>query len=251
MDAKNLELRIPAYEAGEEELIRVFERPNDPPYFGSYHLVVFDTLHPELFAKHGKAVKELFEATYYQWVKNGNFAVLYGAQKRKADATYHVAGAYDLIAHRFPKMAALSAKQLELATRRGWVETIPDRSVDPDRGYPILASRTEDGRVSPTTPMNYHTSGTAMQWTNGAMVRCYDKLCGWNKQGWDGFMTLQVHDELVFDCPRGHGAEPWRTNLPRMLELKALMEIGGEHIGVPTPVSIEYHDQSYAVGMAV
>ncbi len=88
LDAKNIELRIPAYEAGETDLIYVFEHPNDAPYYGSYHLVVFDLLHPDLFAQHGKKCKDEFESTWYQWVKNGNFAVIYGCQEEKADATF-------------------------------------------------------------------------------------------------------------------------------------------------------------------
>ena len=248
MDGKNLELRIPAYEAGETDLIWIFEHPDEPPYYGSYHLVVFDTLHPHLFAEHGKAVKELFESTWYQWVKNGNFACLYGAQRKKADATYHCVGAFDKISNRFTKMAALAEKYKGFANRYGYVETLPDRTVDPDRGYPILASRTEDGRISPTTPLNYHVSGTAMQWTNKAMIRTSGQMGQWQLGGWDGFITLQIHDELVFDCPAGTGPEPWLTNLPRMRVLQELMQRGGEDIGVPTPVSVEWHDVSWATG---
>jgi DNA polymerase I-like protein with 3'-5' exonuclease and polymerase domains len=251
MDGKNLELRIPAYEAGETELVWVFDHPDDPPYFGSYHLVVFDALHPELFKQHGKAVKDLFESTWYQWVKNMNFAIIYGCQKVKADATAHVAGAYDMVARRFPKIAALAEKYKRTAERLGRVETIPDRRVDAGKGYPILAGRTDDGRISPTTPLNYHVSGTAMQWTNRAMVETDQQLKEWQGEGWDGFMTLQVHDELVFDMPRGIGAEPWKTNLPRARRLKQLMEDGGAGIGVPTPVSMEWHDVSWATGRGV
>jgi hypothetical protein len=46
LDAKNIELRIPAYESGEEAFIALFERENDPPYFGSNHLLIAHFLHP-------------------------------------------------------------------------------------------------------------------------------------------------------------------------------------------------------------
>ena len=141
MDAKNLELRIPAFEAGETDLMYVFNHPNDAPYFGGYHLVIFDLLHPEKFKEHGKHCKDLYESTWYQWIKNANFAILYGCQKRKADQTYHISGAFDKVSHRFPKIAQLAQKQMSFAIRNGYVETIPDRTVDPERGYPILASR--------------------------------------------------------------------------------------------------------------
>ena len=251
MDAKNLELRIPAYESQETDLIWIFEHPDEPPYYGSYHLVVFDTLHPKLFAEHGKKVKDLFESTWYQWVKNGNFAVIYGAQRKKADLTYHVPGAYDKVRFRFPKIAMLNERYKLNAERFGFVETIPDSTVCSRRGYPILVSRSDDGRTLPTTPFNYHISGTAMQWTNRAMIKTGEQLRAWSDESWRGFCTMQVHDELVFDVPRGSGEKPWLTNLPRMREIQGLMESCGNGIGVPTPVSIEWHGESYAVGMAM
>lgn len=173
---------------------------------------------------------------------------IYGAQRAKADATYHQVGAFDKVSKRFPKIAQLSERQKYLAERRGYVETIPDKTICAARGYPLLASRTEDGRVSPTTPLNYHISGTAMQWTNKAMVRTDDQLRQWQADGWDGFLTIQVHDELVFDTPRGVGDQPWLTNLPKMRQLQKLMELGGNDIAVPTPVSVEWHCDSWATG---
>lgn len=248
LDYQNLELRIPAFEAGEDELIEVFLHPERPPYFGSYHLAVFDTLHPELFARHGKAVKTLFEATWYQWVKNGNFATLYGAQEAKADATYRVPGAFRRIQGRFRKMAALSDRMKAQADRLGFVETIPDRSVDPARGYPILTARTEWGRVLPTTPLNYHIQSTAMWCTARAMVRCQERLDEWRAgDGFDGHMVLQVHDELVTDFPFSENM----GNLWRVKEIARLMEMSGEGIGVPTPVTVEYNPVNWADGVPV
>ena len=83
MDAKNIELRLPAYESGEQEMIALFERENDPPYFGSNHLLVSHILHPKEFEEcvndkgqlDGRIFKKKYASTLYQWVKNGNFAV--------------------------------------------------------------------------------------------------------------------------------------------------------------------------------
>jgi len=246
-DAQNIELRIPAFEANEPDLVRVFEHPDEPPYFGSYHLVVFAVLHPEKFAKHGAESKRVYESTWYQWTKNGNFALIYGAQDVTADAAYHVPGAREMIWRRFPRIAALSDRMLAAAERTGVVETIPDRSVDSKRGYPILCTRSERGRVLPTVPLNYHVQSTAMQWMSEAMIRCQEQLDRW---GSEFKMVLQVHDELVFDFPRGRGPEPWRTNLPKIRRLKSLMESCGDDIGVPTPVAVEYHSESWAEGKA-
>ncbi len=240
-------MRIPAFEAGEEDVIDVFLHPERAPYYGSYHLLVFDLLHPDLFSKYGAEVKRLFKDTYYQWVKNGNFSVIYGAQDAKADWTYRVPGARRKIKGRFPRITALADQQIALARERGWVETMPDKDVDPDRGYPIRV----DGR--PTTPLNYQVSGTACWWMGMAMIRCEEALAGWRAAGFDGFMAAQVHDELVFDLPRRADpiADPLRSNLGRVKKLAGLMERGGQGIGVPTPVAIEYHPQDWAKGLAL
>lgn len=266
MDAQNIELRIPTFEAGEQDLIDVFLKPKEPPYFGSYHLVIFDLLHPELFRQHGKECKNLFESTWYQWVKNGNFAVIYGAQRDTADKTYHVDGAFDKIRKRFPKIAALSDRQIKFAQATRYVQTIPSKRIDPVKGYPLKCSFTEFGRVVPTVPLNYHVSGTAMQWTTEAMVVCQDRLDEWKRRtNFSGFMTLQVHDEMVFDFPvegdvladakfeKENGRLPLirSSNLWRLRELQKLMESCGESIGVPTPVGVEIHTNNWAEGISI
>jgi hypothetical protein len=128
------------------------------------------------------------------------------------------------------------------------VETIPDKSVDPERGYPILASRTDDGRVLSTTPFNYHVSGTACWVKNRALVKCSDQLATWREDGFDGCMSLEVHDDILFDFPRGDGPD---TNLERAMALRELMEEAGDGIGIPTPVSVSYHDTSWAKEVTV
>jgi DNA polymerase I-like protein with 3'-5' exonuclease and polymerase domains len=261
LDAKNLELRLPAYEANEKDLIYIFENPEKPPYFGSYHLAVFDALYPELYKEHGKKCKDLFESTYYQWVKNGNFAMIYGCQEKKADETYHQIGAYQKVRYRFPKIAELADFQIAFAERHGYVETMPDRSVNPKRGYPLWCARTEFGRILPTTPLNYHIQGTACWWMGRAMVRVDEFFTYLNDGGkfegkrWDGgyFLALQVHDELVPDMPsgEGRGKKPWEYNFPIAREVARLMALGGEDIGVPTPVGIEYNQHNWAENVVV
>lgn len=258
LDAKNIELRIPAYESNEEEFIRLFERPDEPPFFGSNHLLVSSILFPKEFSAcrdnghvDGRIFKKKYSATLYDRVKRGNFCVQYGGQEELADATYGVEGAFDLINSRFEKQSALNRRYIAFANRHGYVETTPDRSVDPEHGYPILCQRTSYGKIKPTVPFNYHVQGTACWWMIMAMVRCHDCLQAWSKKDRRGyFIALTVHDELVFDFPKGTGVEPWRTNLPRIKEIKRLMEVGGDYIGVPTPVSVEYHSTNYAEGLA-
>ena len=243
LDVENIELRIPAYEANETEMINLFDRPNDPPYYGSYHLLIFDTLHPKEFSKYGIDCKNIYKSTLYQWTKNGNFAVQYGAVEESgtADRAYHVAGAQRRIQNRFSRIAALNQKMISLAKQQGYVETIPDKTVDPDHGYPLICTRSQYGEIKPTVPLNYHVQGTAMQWMTKAMIRCFDYLQNFPKHN----MIIQVHDEIVFDFQITH------NNKTIVLQLKKLMEQGGDDIGLPTPVGIEYHSKTWAISEPV
>jgi DNA polymerase I-like protein with 3'-5' exonuclease and polymerase domains len=264
LDAKNLELRIPAYESGEAELIELFENPKEPPYYGSVHLLNFSTVYPDLWAKELKAVgiehvgpasKKKYEVTWYRWCKNGGFAVQYGAVEREdgegtADIAFHRPGSHALLKSRFSKLEKLNRKQIAYAEKYGWIETMPDSSVDPEHGYPLLCTRSHYGRILPTVPLNYHVQGTACWWMLMAMVRVQAYLDELNTdipqkhlRDKGHFIIMNVHDELVFDFPK-HG----EANLPYIRHIADLMKVGGEHIGVPTPVDIEYNPRYWSEG---
>jgi len=256
LDAENIELRIPAYESGEEEMVRLFERPQEPPFFGSNHLLICSVLHPEKFAeclRDGVSFKDRYKSTWYQWTKNGNFAVTYGAVEESgtADRAYHMPGAQRILNNRFKAFKRLNDEYVAQANQRGYVETLPDKTVDPKRGYPLYCSRAEWGGVLPTVPLNYHVQGTAMWWMMKAMIRCQNYLDKLNMEASSGreyHLVMQVHDELVFDFPRG---ETPQENLLVILEIKRLMELGGEDISIPTPVSCEYHAENWAEGVKI
>lgn len=262
MDAKNIELRIPFYASGEQSLIDLFEHPDDPPFYGSNHILNFSVVYPEVWAdavkkvgldKAGPYCKKEYASTYYQWCKNGGFAIQYQAGERTADAAFHRAGAWRLLKSRFARLEAYNQECLRQAARYGYVTTIPDRDVDPDHGYPLLCTRSDTGGILPTVPLSYRIQGTAMQWTAKAMNRCDRQLREWRAKGWDGFMTLQVHDEIVFDLPKAADPvkDPDRSNLARIRVLKRLMEQGGQDIGIPTPVGCEYHADNWGEGVSV
>ena len=268
VDYKNIELRIPAYEANERELIALFERASEPPYYGSEHLLNFSTVYPDIWEdaikrfgpeKAGAWIKSSdgYADTWYQWCKNGDFAVGYGAIDRPdglgtADRTFRRPGSHARLKSRFAKKEAHNQWCIAFATEHGYIETIPDRDVDPQHGYPLLCTRTDYGEILPTVPLNFRTQGTAGWCTLKAMLRCDPKLKEWSRADPRGYyQILEVHDELVFDFPAGAGREPWRTNLPKILELAALMEKSGDDIGIPLPVDIEYHARNWGDGVAI
>jgi DNA polymerase I-like protein with 3'-5' exonuclease and polymerase domains len=273
LDAKNIELRIPAYVAGEMDMIALFERPDDPPYYGSNHLLIAHILFPEEFEE-GRQPDDtidgrLFKKNHlqkYKRVKNGNFAVQYGAINRDdgmgtADRTYGIRGAQTKIEARFAKMTELNKKCIKLAEKQGYIETLPDRTVNPKKGYPLLCSRTEYGKILETTPLNYFVQGTACWWMRQSMRVTHKQLKEWKKEGFNGHITMQVHDSLVFDFPkvgdprndidksRPDGMKLFRTsNLWRVRKLQQLMSQCGDDIGIPVPVGATYCPESWDQG---
>lgn len=266
-DARNIELRLPAYESEERELIELFERPKEPPYYGSTHLLNFHTIYPEIWAaaekkvgfeKVGPYCKEEYDDSWYQWCKNGGFAVQYGAVDRDdgqgtADRAFHRPGAHKLLKKRFSRLEKLNQACIDHANRFGYVETIPDKTVS-TRGYPLNCTRSNWGKILPTVPLNYHIQGTAMWWMMKAMIRCQGYLDELNracKKPGHYAIALQVHDELVFDFPKGSGPEPWKTNLTKVEKLRSLMEQSGDDLGIPTPVSLKYHADNWSQGVSI
>lgn len=255
LDYDNLELRLPAYESGEQVMIDIFERPNDPPYFGSYHMLIFDILHPEKYAKYGPKVKEQY-STWYGRTKNGNFAEQYGAIDKAdgsgtADRAYGIPGAQAIVSKRLKNKTELNNYWIEFATKNGYVETMPDRLIDPHKGYPLVVPRNDRGGILQTVPLNYHVQGTACWVIATAMVECQEYLDELNSSlaTPEYFMIIQVHDELVFDFPY----RPDHGNLPIIQHIRCIMESKGERIGVPLTCGLDYitEDSNWSAGVSL
>lgn len=247
MDYENIELRLPAYEAGEQLMIDLFENPDAAPYYGSNHLLCAHILWPREFdecLRTGESFKDKYQ-TLYKRTKNGNFAVQYGAMESSgtADRAYGQVGAQRKIQERLGKINDLNKQQIDHANRYGFVWTMPDKTVDPERGYPVQCPRTERGGVKPTVPLSYHVQGTAGWCTGKALIRCSTQIEEWNRgfgrRNW--WIVMEVHDELVFDFPIGG-----RRNLPKVRKLKYLMERSGDDVGVPLKVDVSYHPSNWA-----
>ena len=70
-----------------------------------------------------------------------------------------------------------------------------------------------------------------MQWTNRAMVRVSEPLRRWNTEGWDGFITLQVHDELGISVPERYAYQLG-------VQLRQMVRDLGEELNLLVPLEI-------------
>jgi hypothetical protein len=165
-------------------------------------------------------------------------------------------GGYTKLRNGNPDLFKLSDKWIQYATKHGYVETLPDRVISPNRGYPMLCTRTEYSEILPTVPFSYHVQGTAGWIMARAEVECeayLDKLRESN--GFTGFITMDVHDEMVFDFPkRGDPLkDPDNSNLGIICVIKDLMEDRGMDLipSIPTTVKVEYHPDNWSEGITV
>ena len=256
LDYNNLELRIPAYECQEPAMLELFEHPNDPPYFGSYHLLIFSILYPDEFRKHGAEVKDKYKSTLYQWTKNGNFAELYGAVdtgdgKSTADRAFHYPGAQAIVASKLKKKSALNQYWIDFARKYGYVETIPDITVDPEQGYQLTCPKRFSGYsdyISPTIPLNYHVQGTACWVKMKAMIKVqdyFDRVNSKRPSDKHCYIIMDVHDEIVLDLPY----RPHLRNRSIIKQVRKLMESCGDDIQIPLTVGVDYNPVSWDKGI--
>jgi len=247
LDFDNFELRIPAYESGEPAMLELFENPDASPYFGSYHSLICHILHKEEFekCKDGNGFKNK-RPDLYRKAKSGNFAELCGAVDTKdgnstADKTFGVPGAQSIIASRLTNKNRLNKELVNFANSHGYVQTIPDKEIDSEKGYPIVCDfnyhrgiRT----VKPTQPMSYHVQGTAC-WV---VYRAMDKVEKYLKKfGPDYEIIMNVHDELSFSFPFKDNL----GNLNIIRKVREIMESCGDSIGVKLTCGIDYHPKNW------
>lgn len=216
MDYENIELRIFAYESGDQQLIDAFEKG------GSVHLIVCKVLHPKLYAeceRDGVSFKERYESTWYQWVKNGNFALIYGAGIQKANQTYRVPGAYNIIRKRLPLIDRFMKSKNREAKKYGYVTTLG--------GY-----RLQVPDDKPHVAVNYFVQGTA----GDCMVLAMNRIDEYLRTLGDQYqMVMTIHDELVFDFP----VDGPHNNEQVISNVRGIMEDSGDVIGLPTPAGVD------------
>ncbi|MCL6453324.1 MAG: DNA polymerase I [Alicyclobacillus sp.] len=186
-DYSQIELRILAHLSGDEALVEAFR--NDLDIHTSTAALVFG-VHPDgvtpLMRRQAKAV---------------NFGIVYGISDYGLSQNLNIpraqAGQFieDYFA-KFPGVARYMKEIVETARAQGYVTTLLNRR----RYLRDIHSRNFNLRsFAERTAMNTPIQGTAADIIKLAMVRIDDAL---RRSGLQARMLLQVHDELIFECPQ-------------------------------------------------
>ena len=185
-----MELRILAHVAGEDVLKQIFERGED--------------VHAATAAEVLKLAPDEIGPGERSRAKAVNFGIVYGLSahglSEQLDIPHEEAAEYiERYLGRFPAVRKFIERTIVEATDRGYVTTLFGRR----RDIPELRSRQYQTRsLGERLAVNTIIQGTAADIIKIAMVRCDAAL---RAAGLATRLVLTIHDELLFEGPRGGG----------------------------------------------
>jgi DNA polymerase-1 len=187
VDYSQIELRILAHITGDEPLVEAFNSGQD--------------VHARTAADLFKVPIESVDSEMRRKAKMTNYAIAYGVSGfglAKQLGTASAAEAQEFINRYFealPGVARYIAETLQSARSAGYVQTLLGRR----RPIPeIHASRAQERAAAERTAINHPIQGTAADIMKLAMLAVDGEM---RAQGFAARMTMQVHDELVFEVP--------------------------------------------------
>ena len=180
-DYSQIELRVLAHISGDENLIAAFKDGEDVHTSTAKRL--FGT--EEVTAEHRRAAKAV------------NFGLIYGKgafslAKDLGISRYEAQEYIKRYLGQYPKVETYMAKVIEDATRDGYTKTLYHRV----RYFPELSASNHMVReAGKRAALNSPIQGTAADIIKLAMLRVAEALKPYQSK-----LSLQIHDELVFDC---------------------------------------------------
>ncbi|HZK49689.1 MAG TPA: DNA polymerase I [Thermoleophilia bacterium] len=189
-DYSQIELRIMAHLSGEPTLLDAFRRGED--------------IHTRTAAEVFDLPEEEVDATHRRYAKAVNFGIMYGISAfglaRQLKIPQNVAGEYiERYSARMPHVRAFIEATISDASAQGFVATIMGRR----RPIPELRSGNQQTRqLGERLAVNSVIQGSAADIIKVAMLRCRDRLA---RESRETRLVLQVHDELIFECPLAAG----------------------------------------------
>jgi DNA polymerase-1 len=209
-DYEQLEMRLLAIMSGEQDMLDIFLRGHDI-HMGNASLV-FDIPYDDI--KRAKKMKDeewtvlsKDEADYFhrclrarQDAKTIGFGLNYGMQrwtlaKRLGCTPDEAQDKIDAYMARYPAVAHYFATSIATPQETGFAYTLLGRR----RYLPdIIAEGNEERSRAERQASNVPIQGTAADVVKTSMIRCHDARL---KDRFGCVMLVQVHDELVFECP--------------------------------------------------
>ncbi|HDL19533.1 MAG TPA: DNA polymerase I [Bacteroidetes bacterium] len=212
-DYSQIELRIMAHLSGDETLLQTFVQDLD--VHTATAAQIFDIPLDEVNRDHRRKAKEI------------NFGIMYGMGRfglsNRLDISIAEAEVFiDNYFDKYPKVREFIDRTIEDVRQKGYVTTLMNRR----RYLPEINS--ENRRVrefAERTAINTPIQGTAADLIKVAMINIHEKLV---EKRLKSIMTMQVHDELVFEVPRNELEEMREVvtgNMESALELKVPIKI--------------------------
>ncbi len=215
-DYSQIELRILAHYSEDEAFVEAFRAGAD--------------IHRQTASLVFGVELEEVTRTMRDRAKTVNFAVIYGigpfSLAQQLGVTNVEAKEFiDRYFERFPRVRAYLDQQVELAREKGYVETLTGRR----RYIPEIRSKNFNIRsFGERAATNAPIQGTAADLIKIAMIEIQRSL---EAEGAAARMLLQVHDELLFETPRGEAEATLELIRQRMeaaaeLRVPLLVETG-------------------------
>jgi len=191
-DYSQIELRVLAHITEDPNLIETFKNDED--------------VHRRTASLIFGVPMEKVTSTQRNQAKTINFGVIYGMgpQRLARENGVSMAEAKKFIEEyfaKYPGIQKFTTEQVEKAKEEGFVSTILGRKrLLPDIKSSNIGLRINAEHMAVNTPIQ----GSAADLIKIAMVRLHEKL---KNKKMETVMLLQVHDELVFEAPKGEVEE--------------------------------------------
>lgn len=191
-DYSQIELRLLAHMSGDPELVRAFQQEED----------VHQRTASELFRIPAEQVDDRQRSI----AKAINFGLMYGKTAFGLSQELKIPRkeAQEIIQRYFERYSSVKRfldQQIEEARTKGYVSTLLGRK----RKLPDIQSRNPAVRANAERmAMNSPIQGTAADLMKLAMIELDDAI---QKRGLRSRLIIQVHDEVVLDCPKEEAPE--------------------------------------------
>lgn len=208
IDYKQLEARVFAEIAKEEEMIAAFSNPDIDP---------FTELGEQVYGGMFEAGKtrKITKNVFYCKIFCGGPDVL--AKKYHVTPVSFAKEVLDGLGNRFPGIKKTQYELTGKGKRDGYIRTLFGRRISIDSNFAYRA-------------VSYIVQGTAADLVKRAMIRCYEFI---QACSYDISLVLSIHDELVFEIKEEHCFTPVIKTLQR------IMEDNLDVLKIATPTEVE------------